>query len=78
MLEQRDIVTGSPNVRKYERTSRSEPALLAEYGLELADVADAKNYHFVKGDIADMEFIDSLFSKEHFVSVPYPAFCHAP
>ena len=29
----------------------------------LADVADAKNYHFVKGDIADMEFIDSLFQK---------------
>ena len=43
----------------------------------LADVADAKNYHFVKGDIADMEFIDSLFSKEHFdVVVNFAAETH--
>lgn len=43
----------------------------------LEDVADAKNYHFVKGDIADMEFIDSLFSKEHFdVVVNFAAETH--
>lgn len=43
----------------------------------LQDVADAKNYHFVKGDIADMEFIDSLFSKEHFdVVVNFAAETH--
>ncbi len=43
----------------------------------LEDVADAKNYQFVKGDIADMEFIDSLFSKEHFdVVVNFAAETH--
>lgn len=32
----------------------------------LADIADAPNYRFVKGDIADMAQVDALFDKEKF------------
>lgn len=43
----------------------------------LADIADAPNYHFVRGDIADMEQIDALFDKEKFdVVVNFAAETH--
>ncbi len=43
----------------------------------LADVEDAPNYRFVKGDIADMEFVDALFEKERFdVVVNFAAETH--
>lgn len=35
----------------------------------LKDIEDAANYHFVKGDIIDAEFIDELFSRENFDAV---------
>ena len=43
----------------------------------LEDVADNTNYRFVKGDIADREFINALFEKEHFdVVVNFAAETH--
>lgn len=35
----------------------------------LSDIDKAKNYTFVKGDVADEQFIDHLFAKHHFSGV---------
>ncbi len=35
----------------------------------LKDIEDAPNYTFVKGDIADVDFVNALFSKHHFDAV---------
>jgi dTDP-glucose 4,6-dehydratase len=32
----------------------------------LKDIEQKPNYHFVKGDITDKQFITELFEKEHF------------
>lgn len=37
--------------------------------LNLKDVENKSNYHFIKGDIVDFEFIDRLFSEEQIDSV---------
>jgi dTDP-glucose 4,6-dehydratase len=37
--------------------------------MNLADVQNADNYFFVKGDIADHDFVDGLFAQHHFDKV---------
>ncbi len=39
----------------------------------LTDIEDKPNYHFVKGDITDIAFIDALFEKERFDAVMHLA-----
>jgi dTDP-glucose 4,6-dehydratase len=35
----------------------------------LRDIEDAPNYHFIKGDIVDMPFVDMLFKQHQFTAV---------
>ena len=39
----------------------------------LKDIEEKPNYHFVKGDILDMELVKSLFEKYHFTNVLHTA-----
>ena len=61
----RRLVTGYPSYDIFNLDALTYAGNLEN----LVDIEKALNYHFIKGDITDQQFIDTLFDKHHFDKV---------